>query len=76
MAEGKITFGKKADKNKVDQAKIGKGKKPELKGDVEAQYRSWQIVSCPYCWSVNEVIVDSNRWLGYTCWNCGYYFEV
>jgi hypothetical protein len=76
MAEGKVTFGRQADKSNIDAAKIAKGKKPEARADVEGQYRSWKYVTCPYCWSVNEVVVDTNQWLGYYCWNCSEYFEA
>jgi hypothetical protein len=76
MAEVKVKIGKKADKSKVDQKKIGKGTKPEASGDVEGQYRYASWVSCPYCYANNSVTVDTNRWLGYYCWNCAGYFEV
>lgn len=77
MAEVKIKVGKESPKGKVDQAKIGKGKKPARSGsDVEGQYQYWDWVSCPYCWAVNEVVVDTQVWLAYSCWNCGGTFEV
>jgi hypothetical protein len=75
MAEAKIKIGKKGDKDKVDQKKIGKGKKPSQR-DVEGQYQYWSAVSCWNCWSVNEVVIDTQQYLGYWCWQCGAYFEV
>jgi hypothetical protein len=76
MADITVKVGKKAEKDNVDSSKIGKGSKPASGGDVQGQAQAWTAVSCPYCWAVNEVVVDSNQWLGYYCWNCAGYFEV
>lgn len=76
MTEIKVKVGKSPDSEPSDKSKIGEGKKPEQRDDVEAQARYWDAVACPNCWAINEVIVDTNVWLGYRCWNCRYYFEV
>lgn len=75
MAEIKVKIGK-AGKQPADKSKIGKGTKPETSGDVEAQWRRWVTVACPDCWALNNVVEDSNQWLGYLCWRCDAYFEV
>jgi hypothetical protein len=75
MAEVKAKVGKAGDSSKVDQSKIAKGKKPSAK-EVEGQWQYVDVVICPSCYSLNEVTIDTNRWLGYWCWNCGGYFEV
>jgi hypothetical protein len=75
MAEIRAKIGKKGDANKADNSKIAKGKKPSA-GDVEGQWQYVDVVSCPYCYSLNEVTVDTNVYLGYWCWNCGGYFTI
>lgn len=73
MANVKLT--KKSDDKGIDPEKIGQGKKPEL-SEVEGQWQYWDTYACPWCWSLNDVVVDTNMWLRYRCWACGGIFEV
>jgi hypothetical protein len=75
MAEARIRVSKSGNKDKVDQQKIGKGRRPAIR-DVEGQAVQWKGVACWNCWTVNEVGIDTEQWLGYWCWQCGSYFEV
>jgi hypothetical protein len=76
MAEAKVKVGKKTAKGKTPENKIGKGTKPQAKEGAEGQYQYVSWVTCPYCWAVNEVVIDTNRWLSYYCWNCPGVFDV
>ena len=73
MANVKLT--KKSDDKGVDPSKIGAGKKPDL-AEVEAQWQYYDTYACPWCFTLNDVVVDTNQWLRYRCWACGNIFEV
>jgi hypothetical protein len=74
MADANIKIGQQVDQGGVDQSKGSEGRKPEQK-DVEGQYAYVDWVVCPYCYTVNEVVADTDVYLWFRCWNCHNYFQ-
>ena len=76
MAEQRVKVGKQVDESQVDQSKATQGKKPEQAQDVEGQapYLDWVI--CPCCFTVNEIVADTDYYLWFRCWDCGCWFEA
>lgn len=45
--------------------------KPGEEDEVGGRAAYITNVGCPYCWSVNRIVANTNFRQWYSCWNCG-----
>ena len=73
MAEElKVKVGTKTEKT----GKGAKGSPTPQGGDVSGQAIVQQAAVCPYCGAVNYLLVDTEVYNWYECWNCGGIFAA
>jgi hypothetical protein len=61
----------------LDRSKMGvsiTGEPPQA--EVEGQARYWGYTECPHCGNVGRSVIDSARYLWYTCGRCGGEFRA